>query len=302
MTLDFVPYVLPFFIMSLTIELLLWKFWKRGHYEARDTATSLLLGVGETIVHTMGSAVIIYTVYKFVEMFQIWSIPTNLMTVLICFIFCDFAYYWSHRWSHEKRWMWASHVVHHSSQYFNLATALRSSWTDVLSLSFLPWVAVILMGFSADLVFTIRALALIYGFWLHFHAITNLGLLERVLMTPQHHKIHHARNPCYLDRNYGGVLLVWDKIFGTYVSERLDETPRFGIVHSVATFNPFVLAFHEWVCMLRDAAGARSLRELWFFLLGPPGWRRDGHHETSKAIREADAERRMIRSTGTHER
>jgi sterol desaturase/sphingolipid hydroxylase (fatty acid hydroxylase superfamily) len=301
MTLDFIPYVLPLFIASLAIELFVWRFWRRGHYEMRDTATSLLLGVGETIIHTVASATIIYTVYKFAENFQLWSIPTNVGTVLLCFIFCDFAYYWSHRWSHEKRWMWASHVVHHSSQYFNLATALRSSWTDVLSLSFLPWIAVILMGFSAELVFTIRALALIYGFWLHAHAITNLGPLERILLTPQHHKIHHARNPCYLDRNYGGVLLIWDKIFGTYVSERSDEIPRFGIVHSVATFNPFKLAFHEWISMLRDAASARSFRELWFFLLGPPGWRRNGNHETSQAIRDADSERRMADAIEIHE-
>jgi sterol desaturase/sphingolipid hydroxylase (fatty acid hydroxylase superfamily) len=301
MTLDFIPYVLPFFVTLLAIELLIWKFFRRGHYEIRDTAASLLLGVGETVIHAVASAAIIYAVYKFAETFQPWSIPTNIGTIIICFIFCDFAYYWSHRWSHEKRWMWASHVVHHSSQYFNLATALRSSWTDVLSLSFLPWIAVILMGFSADLVFTIRALALIYGFWLHFHAITNLGPLERILVTPQHHKIHHARNPCYLDRNYGGVLLVWDKIFGTYVSESSEELPRFGIVHSVATFNPFALALHEWISMMRDAASARSLRELWFFLLGPPGWRRNGQHETSQAIREADAARKTASVIGARE-
>lgn len=283
---DYLPYVLPAFVSSLALEIGVWRWTGKGHFEWRDTTASLLLGVGETIVRGLGGGAVIYLIYALMDRMIPWSLPTGLAWGLLCFLLCDFFYYWSHRLSHECRWLWASHVVHHSSQYFNLSTALRSSWTDVLSLSFLFWVPVIMLGFSAELVFTIRALALLYGFWLHVNALTNLGPLEHILVTPQHHKIHHARNPCYLDKNYGGILIFWDKLFGTFIAERKDQPPAFGIVHGVATFNPFVLALHEWIAIARDLRRARSLRELAQYLFGKPGWRADGQHQTSAAVRQ----------------
>jgi sterol desaturase/sphingolipid hydroxylase (fatty acid hydroxylase superfamily) len=299
MTFDLVPYLTPVFAGLILLEILLWRFAGRGHYELRDSAASLLLGVGETIVRGLGGGIIIFATYQLGEALSPFAIPTNIGTIILCFLLSDFAYYWSHRVSHESRWFWASHIVHHSSQNYNFTTALRSSWTDVLSLSFMFWLPLVLLGFSAELVFAVRAVILVYQFWFHTETIGTLGFLERVLITPQHHKIHHARNPCYLDRNYGGVLLCWDQIFGTYVEQRADQVPHFGIVHSVAKYNPLILAFHEWIAMARDAVRARSLRTLWFTLFGPPGWRQDGAHRSSAALRqqwqEADARSRRGR-------
>jgi sterol desaturase/sphingolipid hydroxylase (fatty acid hydroxylase superfamily) len=176
-------------------------------------------------------------------------------------------------------------VVHHSSRFYNLATALRQTWTGKLTLGAIFWLPLVLLGFPPEMVFLFTGISLIYQFWIHTEAIDRLGPLELVLNTPSHHRVHHAVNPRYLDANYGGVLIVWDRLFGTFVAERADDRPIYGIVKNIDTFNPVRIAFHEWAAIGRDLAQARRWGEAAGYLFGPPGWSPDGSRRTTRAIK-----------------
>src|SRR5262249_28604975 len=201
---------------------------------------------------------------------------------VLCFFLEDLAYYWFHRISHESRWFWASHVVHHSSRSYNLATALRQTWTGKLTLGIVFWLPLVLLGFPPAMVFLFTGLSLIYQFCIHTEAIDRLGPLELVLNTPSHHRVHHAVNPRYLDANYGGVLIVWDRLFGTFVAEHAGDRPVYGLVKNIDTYNPLRIAFHEWAAIARDVARVRTGREALGYLFGPPGWSPDGSRPTPK--------------------
>ncbi|WP_308447582.1 sterol desaturase family protein [Chitinimonas viridis] len=178
----------------------------------------------------------------------------------------DFLYYFFHRASHRVRWLWASHVAHHSSERLNLSTAFRQSLTYPISGMWLFWLPMAWLGYSPDLVILVVGLNLAYQFFVHTEAIGRLGWLEQVFNTPSNHRVHHARNPQYIDRNYAGVLVIWDRLFGSYVPE--DEAPRYGIVRQIQSHNPLRLTFHEWGDMFRDAWRTRDHRHFW----KPPEW------------------------------
>jgi sterol desaturase/sphingolipid hydroxylase (fatty acid hydroxylase superfamily) len=181
------------------------------------------------------------------------------------------------------RWFWASHVIHHSSQHYNLSTALRQTWTGFFSLSFLFRCPLFLLGFHPGLVFFCGGLNLIYQFFIHTEAVGRLPRwVEAVMNTPSHHRVHHGTNPAYLDRNYAGVFIIWDRLFGSFVAEDAAEPARYGIVRNLASFNPLWVATHEWVGIARDLLAARSVQAAWMALAGPPGWKSG---ETSEVIR-----------------
>jgi len=181
----------------------------------------------------------------------------------------DFVYYWNHRFQHRSRFMWAIHVVHHSSERYNLATALRQPVAEATG-TFIPTGLLCLFGIRPEVVERARALNLLYQYWIHTVTIGRLGPFERVLNTPSHHRVHHGSNPAYLDRNHGSILIVWDKVFGTFESER--EPPVYGLIHPVGTSNPVRVAFGEHAVMLRDVRRSRTWRERFEVLLRPPGW------------------------------
>lgn len=187
------------------------------------------------------------------------------------FIAVEFAYYWMHRWSHLIRWMWASHAVHHSAAEFAFPAAIRLGWTNALSGAWLVFAPLILLGFPPAMIVALLAFNLKYQFFLHTELIGRLGPIELIFNTPAHHRVHHASNAAYLDKNFGGVLIIFDRLFGTFAAERKDETIVYGLVQPVRSLNPFVIAFHEWGRMGRDALAARSLRELRLALFGRPG-------------------------------
>jgi sterol desaturase/sphingolipid hydroxylase (fatty acid hydroxylase superfamily) len=193
----------------------------------------------------------------------------------------DFCYYWFHRFHHEVRFFWAAHVNHHSSRYFNLSTALRQSWTTPIT-GPIFWVPLALLGFHPFMILTAQAVSLIYQFWIHTELIGRLGPLERVLNTPSHHRVHHGANVEYLDRNYAGILIVWDRLFGSFEPERAPVD--YGLTKNIRTFNPVQIAFHEWQGMFRDVLRARSWREAAQFLLQPPGWSPDGSTLTARQM------------------
>lgn len=181
----------------------------------------------------------------------------------------DFLYYWQHRLGHERRVMWAAHVNHHSSRRYNLSTALRQSWTGEVG----HWIyaPMLLAGFTPRQVARAGQLNLFYQYWVHTELVDRLpAWAEWLLSTPSHHRVHHGSNPQYLDRNYGGILIVWDRLFGTFEPER--ERVRYGLTTDIDTYNPVRIAFHEWAALARDVAAAPSWRQRWQHLVGPPGW------------------------------
>ena len=181
----------------------------------------------------------------------------------------DFLYYWNHRLQHESRFMWAIHVVHHSSEHYNLSTALRQPVAENFGL-FLPFGVMAWLGIRPRIIETARAINLIYQFWIHTEAIERLGPAEEVFNTPSHHRVHHGVQPQYLDRNHGGILIVWDRLFGTFTRE--GERVRYGLTRNIATFNPLRIATHEHLEILRDVARSTSWRERLGHILANPGW------------------------------
>jgi len=276
---------IPFFAALITVEIAIWRLARRGRYETRDTAASLVMGVGNLVVGILvgglllGAHFVVYE-HRLFDLERVWWV------FVLCGLGQDFFYYWFHRLAHERRWMWASHVVHHSSRHYNLSTALRQSWTSVVSLSFIFTLPLAWIGFEPLMIFFFAGLSLVYQFWIHTEVIQRLGPLEWILNTPSHHRVHHAFNPRYLDANYAGILIVWDRLFGSFVREDLREPPRYGLVKNIATFNPLKIAVHEWVSIARDVAGSRSLREIVGYTWGRPGWSPDGSRRTSAMLKE----------------
>lgn len=276
------------FAVPVFVVLMLLEAWAGRHgwsilYTGRDTRTSLTMGIGSVVVNAATGG-LIAAVFVAVHRLAPFPFGYTWWAFVLCFFAEDLAYYWFHRVSHERRWFWASHVVHHSSQRYNLSTALRQTWTGKLTLGFVFWLPLVLIGFPPGMVALFTAISLLYQFWIHTEAIDRMGPLELVLNTPSHHRVHHAVNPRYLDANYAGVLIVWDRMFGSFSPELRCDPPRYGLVKNITTYNPLRVAFHEWLAIAHDVRGARSARERLGYLFGPPGWSPDGSRQTSAMI------------------
>ena len=281
---DPVAIATPAFIALVLIEMLAVRFGARGDYDWRASFTSLTMGFGSTMAAVVFGATII-AIYVAAARVHLFAIPVTWWAGAICFVVDDLLYYCFHRSAHRVRWFWASHVIHHSSQHYNLTTALRQTWTGFFSLSFAFRLPLLLIGFDVRLVLFVAGINLIYQFWVHTEAVRRLPApLEWLLNTPSHHRVHHAVNPRYLDRNYAGVFIVWDKFFGTFENERDDEQIRYGIVKQLGTFNLLWSVFHEWAGIGRDLWSAPWRAKL-KYVVGPPGWSHDGSRETSDMIR-----------------
>ncbi|MEM6538268.1 MAG: sterol desaturase family protein [Pseudomonadota bacterium] len=279
----------PAFVLFILIEMGAWKLSGRGDYETRDSAASLLMGLGSQIAPLFGGAAILTAILFAAYEYRFFTIENSWWAVALCFVADDFRYYWWHRISHERRWFWASHVIHHSSQHYNLTTALRQTWTGAIIGGLLFKAPLALLGFHPLMLAFVGGLNLVYQFWIHTEMVGKLGPLEWVLNTPSHHRVHHATNPRYLDANYAGTLIIWDRLFGTFVEEVDEERPKYGIVKNLGTFNPLRIAFHEWVSIAKDVASARSFKELAGYTFGPPGWSPDGSRLTSQMIKDRAA-------------
>jgi sterol desaturase/sphingolipid hydroxylase (fatty acid hydroxylase superfamily) len=190
----------------------------------------------------------------------------------------ELCYYWFHRVSHAVRWLWATHAVHHSPNDLNLAVAYQLGWTGELTGTLVFFVPLVLLGFPPGAVIGVLAINLLYQFWLHTRWIPKLGWFEWLFNTPSHHRVHHACNREYLGpdgmgANYGGILIIFDRCFGTFVAERADVPCRYGLLKRLSSYNPLYVALHEWIAMGRDVAAARSWRDRFQYVFGPPDWR-----------------------------
>jgi sterol desaturase/sphingolipid hydroxylase (fatty acid hydroxylase superfamily) len=273
---------IPVFIGLVVVEAIIDAMMRRDLYERQDTFASLAMGVGNVVV-TLGSKAMIFAVFTLVHQFAIFDVPTNVWWAwLLLFFADDLSYYVAHRTSHECRLFWASHVVHHSSQRYNLATALRQTWTGSF-FTFIFWLWLPLLGFAPIMVMTMQAISLLYQFWVHTELVRSMGPLEWVFNTPSHHRVHHASNGRYLDRNHAGTLIIWDRIFGSFEQER--EKCVYGLTRNINTYNPVRIAFHEWLDIWRDVRSAPDWRSRFMYVFGPPGWRHDGTGKTSAEVR-----------------
>lgn len=198
-----------------------------------------------------------------------WQIPVNIWTTLMCLILVDFIYYWEHVIEHKVRILWSYHSIHHSSPIFNYTTALRVSFID----SFITWVfylPLVIMGFHSYIVLLCFFLVLSYQSWLHTEIIGKLGWFEKIFMTPSQHRVHHGSDELYLDKNFGALLSIWDRMFGTYQEEL--HRPNYGITKPINTINPIKVHWVEFVNIFRDVRKAKSLKEAWNYIIKPPGW------------------------------
>jgi sterol desaturase/sphingolipid hydroxylase (fatty acid hydroxylase superfamily) len=270
-TMNYVEVAIPFFILAMVVEFAYGHFAKKQTYRLSDTVNSLQLGVLSRLndVLKLGfSAVLLGWLAKQMGVPQ-WSMQPAWQWI-VAFVAYDFCYYWKHRYGHEWRIMWASHVAHHQSEEFNLSTALRQTGTDYIGFVF--YIPLYLAGIPAAAIVTVGSLNLIYQFWVHTEHIRRVGPLEWILVTPSNHRVHHARNPEYIDRNYGGVFILWDRLFGTFKDERVDEPCVYGITTGLKSWNPLWANFHFWGETARLAWQTRNWGDklrIWFMR---PGW------------------------------
>jgi sterol desaturase/sphingolipid hydroxylase (fatty acid hydroxylase superfamily) len=268
---NYVTVAVPFFILAMAVECLYGYFAKKQTYRLNDTINSLQLGTLSRLndVLKLGfSAVVFGALVRWIGVPQ-WPMEAWWQWV-VAFVAYDFCYYWKHRYGHEWRIMWASHVAHHQSEEFNLSTALRQTGTDYIGFVF--YIPLYLAGVPAPAIITVGSLNLIYQFWVHTEHIRRLGPLEWLLVTPSNHRVHHARNPEYLDRNYGGVFIVWDRLFGTFKDEQPDNPCVYGITKGLASWNPIWANFHFWADTARLAWRTRNIGDKFRIWFKAPAW------------------------------
>lgn len=234
-----------------------------------ESVANIMVAVGVEVTGYFVGAVVLFAAYYFIMPFALFEIEMTPWTWAAALLLGDFLYYWMHRTEHEVRFFWAYHVTHHSSPEFDLTTAFRLNWIELL-FEWLFLIPMLIIGFDPVVTLIAVAANATYQTWIHTQKIGKLGFLDKIINTPSAHRVHHGSNPEYLDKNYGGVLMIWDHLFGTYQEEQAPV--KFGITKPVESINPFVLNFHEYAAILRDAWRAKSWRDAWNYVFAHPGW------------------------------
>lgn len=269
--------VLPVFLLAILAEALAMILRGRS-YPVKHTGVSLMIWAGHLVTQAAAQGIVYTTLALAVYELRPTTIPVALdwqhwPALVALFLLTDLAFYVEHRCSHRIRLMWASHSVHHSIEEMVFSAAFRLSWTPLLSGVFLFYLPIIWIGFDPKFVFGFVSAGLLYQFFVHTELVPRVGWLEWIINTPSAHRVHHASNPEYLDKNFGGVLLIWDRLFGTYQAELPGVKIVYGLVHPRSRpLNPFVVAYGEFWSILKDLFRARTWRERMGFLWAPPGW------------------------------
>ncbi|MFN8357353.1 MAG: sterol desaturase family protein [Spirosomataceae bacterium] len=283
---NLILYAVPIFIATVILEAIIVTYQQRDYIQTKDTFTSLAMGIGNLLTGLITKTPIWLLYVYLYEHFRVFTLSMDYWWVWVLAFFADdFSYYWFHREAHLVRWFWASHVVHHSSQKYNLATALRQTWTGNLTGSFIFYLWMPIVGFHPVTIVTMQQISLLYQYWIHTETIGKLWKpIEFVFNTPSHHRVHHASDLQYLDKNYAGILIIWDRLFGTFIEE--DERPTYGLTKNINTYNPVRVAFNEWISIGNDLLKAGSLKNAIGYLFNPPGWSHDGSRKTTQQLRE----------------
>jgi sterol desaturase/sphingolipid hydroxylase (fatty acid hydroxylase superfamily) len=282
-------YAIPFFVLLLSLEAWLSYKENKHRYETMDTIGSLGLGIGNVLTGFLTKA-IIFGLFTFLYQYRLFELDSSKWWFWVLLFFADdLSYYCFHRISHHVNYFWASHVVHHSSQHYNLAAALRQTWTGNATGAFLFWAWLPLMGFHPVWILFMQQISLIYQFWIHTEKINRLpNWFELIFNTPSHHRVHHGSDLKYLDKNHAGILIIWDRFFGSFQIE--EERPTYGLTKNIESFNPVVIAFATWGSIFKKAFSSGSLIIGVKYLINPPGWSHDGSTKTTAQLRKEAAE------------
>ena len=269
MSLNPIVLSIPVFFILIGIEVAWDRFRKGGVYRLADALTNISCGITEQVSGVFFKVVSVALYYGVYEHFRLTTLPINGWSLLGLFLLVDFCYYWAHRWSHEVNLFWAGHVVHHQSEYYNLSVALRQgAFQKVFTAA--VYAPLALLGFHPYWFLLLMAYNTLYQFWIHTQYIDKMGWLEYIINTPSHHRVHHGRNPEYIDKNHAGSLIIWDKLFGTFEPERAPVV--YGITAPVNSWNPVYAQVAHLNTITQDLKAAQGWREVVRVLFGRPGW------------------------------
>ena len=270
---DYITLSIPLFFLLIGIEIAYTLYKKLDYYRFNDSIANLSQGIGSQLVGIFLKTATFFGYLYIFEHWRFFTIPNTIWTWLLLFLGVDFFYYWFHRMSHEVNALWAAHIVHHQSEEYNLTVALRQSWFQG-GFSWAFYLPLAFAGFDPLMFLMISSFNTLYQFWIHTRAIGNMGLLEWIINTPSHHRVHHGSNKKYIDKNHAGTLIIWDRMFGTFQAE--DEEVVYGITKPLASWNPVWANFHYWGDLLILAGSTSSLKNKLKVFLKPPGWLPDG--------------------------
>lgn len=283
---DPVVWAIPFFLILISIELFI--NWREhlNLYEKKEALSSIGMGLGSLVIDILTKGLALGTYYLIYNTYHIFNIGWHWWAWILILFADDFTFYWHHRLSHEVRILWAAHVNHHSSTTLNLATALRQSWGEQFY-KYIWWLWMPLVGFDPLMMLMMMSISLIYQYWVHTELIKRLPVwYEFIFNTPSHHRVHHASNIRYLDRNHAGILIIWDRMLGTFSPEVDSEKPKYGITTNINTYNLFKIASHEFVDVYHDVRRAPKFTDKLKYIFYPPGWSHDGPDQRAKTLRK----------------
>lgn len=279
----------PIYVIVIGFEILMSYIHHKHYYTVKGTLANIYLSALNFTLDIVLRVVCLFILNYFFQFrfFEIENVYAYWITLLIA---QDFMFYWLHRIDHYCRLFWAVHVTHHSSEEFNLTVGFRSSVFQPVY-RFIYFIPLALMGFKGIDIMFIYAATQIYGILIHTQYIDKLGFLEYFMSTPSHHRVHHASNVKYLDKNMGMVFIIWDKLFGTFQAEEKEEKVVYGLTENIKTYHPLKMVFHEWLNILKDIRKAPDIRSAFMYVFGPPGWSHDGSKKTSRQLREQPAKK-----------
>ena len=266
-------YAIPFFLVLIAIEYVFSLLMHKQVNRLFDTISSLSSGITNVIKDVLGLSIVIISYSWLVDHLAIYHIQSTVLTYILAFVGIDFAGYWIHRWSHEINVFWNRHIIHHSSEEFNLSCALRQSVSEIFALFTFTYIPMAILGIPAQVVAVVAPIHLFAQFWYHTRLINKMGWIEYILVTPSHHRVHHAINPEYMDKNYSQIFIIWDKLFGTFQPEKEEIPAVYGVTRAVHTWNPWIINYQHLWLLISDAWRTKSLIDkvrIWFM---PTGWR-----------------------------
>ena len=266
-------YAIPFFLILIALEYGVSMLMHKQVNRLFDTISSLSSGITNVIKDVLGLSIVIISYGWLVNHLAIYHIQSTILTYVLAFIGIDFAGYWIHRWSHEINVFWNRHIIHHSSEEFNLSCALRQSVSEIFALFTFTYIPMAILGIPAQVVAIVAPIQLFAQFWYHTRLIHKMGWLEYILVTPSHHRVHHAINPEYMDKNYSQIFIIWDKLFGTFQPEKEEIPAVYGVTRAVHTWNPWIINYQHLWLLISDAWRTKSWLDKLKIWVMPTGWR-----------------------------
>ncbi len=273
----------PIYAIVIGAEILFSYFHKKHYYSTKGVLANIYLTVLNMSLDILLRGVCLFVLNYFFQ-YRVMELHNQYLYWGVLLITQDFMFYWLHRVDHFVRFFWAAHVTHHSSEEFNLTIGFRSSVFQPVY-RFFYFIPLAFLGFKGIDILFMYAATQIYGILIHTRTVGKLGFLESFLSTPSHHRVHHGSNVKYLDKNMGMVFIFWDKLFGTFEEEDINEPVVYGLTENIKTYHPLKLVFHEWIAIWQDLQKSSSLKAKWMYVFGPPGWSHDGSKKTAKQMR-----------------